>query len=220
MGIIISVPLGDIDFGSINTLALAFNKGDLNNERDVLIEHKEDLLVGDNNDLLDIDWSSSTKPAISVPSNRESHDQVIDFDDDLLGVDLIKETKTVYPQVNNNDLDLFGEEIIITENSKQLVDTNDLLIIDEPGPQMIQNPIISQPQQNNKRGKYSNASDNPYLFLDNIHTLETVKSLHNHDFVIEDDEFVESDVTFTEPPKIHAFESSDLIIQYSSKQVF
>lgn len=145
----------------------------------------------------------------------------MDMDDDLIGIDLIEENKPVPSKNNNLDLDLFGDEIVTTQKPNQNIDTDDLLILDEPSkPQMSQPPLANQSHHNNMPVITPNPLDNPYAFLDNIHTLETVKALHDNDFTIEDDEFVESDVTFAEPPKIHAFESSDIIIQYSSKQVF
>lgn len=217
-----SVPIGDIDFGSINLIASVFNRGEPTKEDEFLLEDKEEPIANEVDDLLDLDWSSTQKNDNPAPVSKEVAKPAPAMDDDFLGVNLIEDTKPVAnkPKVEVDDLDLFGDETIVTVAPNHNAVQDDLLIMDDDIPPtkpqdqgVIHHEAPKQPVAN------MNSLDNPYAFLDNIHTLETVKALHNNDFAIEDEEFVESDVTFAEPPKIHAFESSDLIIEYSSKQV-
>lgn len=222
-----SVPVGDVDFAPISSLAAAFNREDTVDEKEVLLDHKEELATNDVDDLLDIDWSHTDKveAVVEPPKSKPQPSQQID--DDLLGVDFIEETKPVQPVQQqqqskaHEDFDLFGdvEERFESPNRVQHPETEDLLgvhddIVIKPAPTVEQVVPQQQPVQ-------TSSTANPYAFLDNVHTLDTLKAMKNdialgHD---DEDDFVESDVTFAEPTKIHAFESSDLIIQYSSTQV-
>lgn len=219
-----SVPLGEIDYNIINSLAVAYNNNESQNENDILIENEKIPEINEADDLLDLDWSTN-KQDIKKTNNVLDKNTNNIIDDDLLGVDIISDTKPVKPNVIDVDLDLFGDEEQIIKQSQPEPKTqaDDLIMFDDE-PTIInsttETPVTvpSIPQNSISH----DLTDNPYVFLDNIHTLETIKALSNKNDIMknDDDEFIESDTTFSEPQKVHAFESSDLIIQYSSQRVF
>ena len=233
--------MGDIDFGIINNIATDFNKGELKLEKETLLGHKEEPLISESDDLLDIDWANP-KQEIEIPAKKEIINTNNNLDDDLLGVDIIEEVKPIKQQTKDVDIDLFGDEEPVYQKPKIKVEPDDLFGDEEPvyqkpkateepddlfdfndeTPTMVSQPTVIEPvDQPVESNTKNDIGANPYTFLDNIHTLETIKALHNNNNGIneDEDEFVESDVTFAEPHKIHAFESSDIIIQYSSQQV-
>lgn len=233
------MPVGDVDFSSISALASTFNRADVAREKEVLLEHKEEDKADDVDDLLDLDWSNPHKTETEVQPAKAAPKPTNDFnDDDLFGVDITEQAKPVQAgntgtQKNQelDDLDFFGGEEVRFESPNKVAQQDDLMMFDDdidvpvqqaqpaqqtqPAQQqdLIQPQIVS-PVQNT-------TASNQYAFLDNVHTLDTLKAIQNHAMphVNDDDDFVESDVTFAEPTRVHAFESNDIIIAYSSRPV-
>lgn len=220
-GKVTRVPVGDIDFGPIRSCVASYNKEEALNQKEVLLDQNEDPVI-DTSDLLDLDWSNThtSKRDAQTFVDKQSEKPAQDLDDDLLGVDLIESSQRLN-QPNNEiaDLDFFGhEEIAYEPHIAQKMD--DLLGLNDETPAKLNlipeiPPVIQTIPQLETN---TIPLDNPYAFLDNVHTLDTLKAMKN-DIQLDDDEFVESDVTFVEPPKVHIFESSDMIIQYSSRHV-
>lgn len=227
---LISVAVGEVDFGPLNQLASAFNRDDKSNEKEVLLAQKAEPTVDEVDDLLDLDWSGGNKTEATKEQPKVDKKQPVTHqadDDDLFGMEIIEEKKPAPQKQAIEDLDLFGDDEVRFESPNKpqnIVAQNDDLMLFDDDIALVQSPPkntapVEQPKPQQPVQPMS--TSNPYTFLDNIHTLDTLKSMQN-DLTLtnnDDDDFVESDVTFTEPTKVHVFESSDIIIQYSSRQV-
>lgn len=223
--IVISVPVGDVDFNVINSIASEYNKKKTDYEAEMLLIDKEEPNIEENDDLLDLDWSDS-KQVVSPPVKTENQKPLAEIEDDLLGVDIIEEVKPVKKENAHVDLDLFGDEEVVVNNTETKHADDDLLDFNDAVIETTKEPlsedradVVEKKDQFPQINANINSNANPYAFLDNIHTIETLKTLNNNNELVDDDEFVESDVTYREPSKTHAFESSDLMIQYSTREV-
>lgn len=223
------VVVGEVEFGPLNQLASAFNREDKTKEKEVLLAHKTQPAIDETDDLLDLDWSGGhkTETIAEQPKTEKKIPAPQHADDDLFGMDIIEETKPVQKNQAAEDLDLFGDDEVRYESPNKspnaVPQNDDLMLFDDDIAPMQSPPKHTPPEEQPKPQQpiQSTSMANPYAFLDNIHALDTLRSMQNNIALAnnDDDDFVESDVTYSEPTKVHAFESSDLIIQYSSRQV-
>lgn len=186
----------------------------------------------DEDDLLGLDTDQETqKPDLEddfLDLNPTTENQPATQADDLM--DLTGDVTVQQRPEQPEEIDFFGVDVNVEKKTMPDYDLLNVQNLDKNKQQETVTPqpplentydALSQPVQQEPPAPEQKPDDsNPYSFLDNVHTIETIKAFQTKKSVeIDEDEFVESDVNYSAPEKNHFFENNDMMVSYSAQQV-